>query len=495
MRIKSGLHDIVIGGPGQAVLVCDNPEDLWHLYNLVGKGDFVKTITFRKVAHDSGGKSTSTKKKINITIKVEEIEYDQKEGIIRYKGKNVSENEFIAIGQYQSLEIAKGIQFTIYKRNWDEFHLERLRQATDPAITSDLAAVVMEEGVAHIYLMSSHITTLKAKIEQSIPKKRKGASQHDKSILSFFQKILDSILKNVNFEIVKCIIVASPGFTKDQFGDYLSDNTSNNKNYEIIQKNLNKFIYVHSSNGYKQALSEVLSKPEILSQIKNTKASEDVTLMEKFNEILGKDMDRIVFGLKSVEYSNEKEAIETLILTDNFLRKVSPTVRQNITNIMKHIKSKGGSVFKMSSQHLTGEKVDSFGGITAILLYALPEAGEIEVTNVEDLEYHDHQHEDIEDVDKEAMNMLNAFEQMNLDEEYVNSNLGTIGKPNITDNKNNEVQDDDCEEEEDDYFDNDFKSNKSSNKIKGKPSKSEQKERGINRKVQQRKKSNLDEEI
>ena len=201
MRIKSNIHELVAGCAGKAILLCDNVEDLWHLYNIVGKGDFIKTITFRKVAHESGGKTTSTKKKINITIKVEEIEYDQKEGIIRYKGKNVSENEFIAIGQYQSIEIAKGLIFTVFKKNWDEFHIERLRQATDPTITSDLAAIVMEEGVAHLYLISSHITTMKAKIEQSIPKKRKGPSQHDKSLTSFFQKILDAIVKNLNFEI------------------------------------------------------------------------------------------------------------------------------------------------------------------------------------------------------------------------------------------------------------------------------------------------------
>jgi protein pelota len=362
----------------------------------------------------------------------------------------------------------------------------------------------MEEGVAHLYLISSHITTLKAKIEQSIPKKRKGPSQHDKSLTNFFQKILDAIIKNINFEIVKCIIIASPGFTKDEFGDYLTDSTSNNKHYEVLQKNLSKFVYVHSSNGYKQALQEVLSKPEILSQIKNTKASEDIQMMEKFNEILGKDMDRIIFGIKSVEQGNEKEAIDTLIVTDNFLRKVPPYIRQNITSIMKNVKSTGGSVIKMSSQHLTGEKIDSFGGITAILRYAIPELSEMEAPDLDELEDTNKDQEEIENEDKQAMMLLNDMQSMNLDYDDNEINTNNLGSKMIKEeelyHKENEAEEGE-EDEEDDGLGENFGNNKYGkgdktvfyNKHKGKPSKIEQKERQMFRNTQLRKKSNLDE--
>ena len=47
--------------------------------------------------------------------------------------------------------------------------------------------------------------------------------------------------------------------------------------------------------------------------------------MEKFNEVLDTYMDKAFFGLKSFEIAFQKNAIDTLILTDNFLRKISPT--------------------------------------------------------------------------------------------------------------------------------------------------------------------------
>ena len=54
-----------------------------------------------------GGKVSSTKKKIIITIKIEEIEYCQEDDIIRIKGKNVLKNKIISISQFQTAEILK----------------------------------------------------------------------------------------------------------------------------------------------------------------------------------------------------------------------------------------------------------------------------------------------------------------------------------------------------------------------------------------------------
>jgi stalled ribosome rescue protein Dom34 len=46
MRIK-GKFEIVAGLPGKVTIMLDNNDDLWHLYNIIQKGDFVKMKTFR----------------------------------------------------------------------------------------------------------------------------------------------------------------------------------------------------------------------------------------------------------------------------------------------------------------------------------------------------------------------------------------------------------------------------------------------------------------
>ena len=459
MRIKGKL-DLEAFQSGKVDIIIDHDEDLWILYNLIAKGDYIKTAMFRKVQHESGGgKVSSTKKKLIITIKIEEIEYCQEDDIIRIKGKNTSENEYISIGQFQTAEISKGSFFTLFKYYWDDIHIETLKNATDKTITSDVAAIIMEEGIAHLYFINNNQTVLHGKINQSIPKKRNGSTQYNKSKKNFFTKILNNLVKEINFENCKCVIIASPGFTKDEFGNFMTDEINNNlKVYQTIKNNLSKIIYCHSSSGYKQSLEEILSKPEIKKLIKDTKCIEENTIMEKFNEILGTDMDKAFFGLKSFEIAYSNNAINTVILTDNFLRKISPTTRKKLSLNLKNLKNKGIQVFKFSSQHVTGEKVDAFGGIIGILNYVVPEISEL---GGDDLDINDQK--DDEDVKEEKNNEI--LEEM------------------IKDNKTNYVVEDD-----------DDKDNYQGLKDKKKKTKGEIKEREQNKKKNQRKKSSMDDE-
>jgi len=57
--------------------------------------------------------------------------------------------------------------------------------ACDPMQHADLGAVVMQEGLANVCLVTSCMTLVRAKIETNIPRKRKGqCSQHDKVLSS-----------------------------------------------------------------------------------------------------------------------------------------------------------------------------------------------------------------------------------------------------------------------------------------------------------------------
>lgn len=69
---------------------------------------------------------------------------------------------------------------------------------------------------------------------------------------------MQGILRHINFDIVKCIILASPGFVKDQFMDYMIQQAIKSDN-KIILENKGKFLLVHSSSGFKHSLKGILS--------------------------------------------------------------------------------------------------------------------------------------------------------------------------------------------------------------------------------------------
>ena len=91
----------------------ENDDDMWNLYNLLDKGDFVQGKITRKVAIE--GVIGAERKTMSVVLKVEELEYDQESNIIRVKGKNVSENKFIQVGQFQSMDINSYSTLTLIK--------------------------------------------------------------------------------------------------------------------------------------------------------------------------------------------------------------------------------------------------------------------------------------------------------------------------------------------------------------------------------------------
>lgn len=72
-------------------------------------------------------------------------------------------------------------------------------------------------------------------------------------LIRFYENVMQGILRHVNFEIVKCIIIASPGFVKDQFMEYIIQQTSK-LDIKLILENKSKFMLVHASSGFKHSL-------------------------------------------------------------------------------------------------------------------------------------------------------------------------------------------------------------------------------------------------
>ncbi len=126
------------------------------------------------------------------------------------------------MGAYHTLDLELNRKFTLIKPEWDSISLERIEMACDVTQHADLGAVIMQEGLAHICLIQSSMTLVRSKIDVNIPRKRKGhVSQHEKGLHKFYDAVMQGILRHMNFDVVKCILIASPGFVKDQFYEYM----------------------------------------------------------------------------------------------------------------------------------------------------------------------------------------------------------------------------------------------------------------------------------
>ena len=79
--------------------------------------------------------------------------------------------------------------------------LPYLENACDATKQADLGAIVMQEGMAHVCLVTSSMTIVRAKIEVNIPRKRRGnCSQHDKVLVFIDLPVFNALrlnLKNI----------------------------------------------------------------------------------------------------------------------------------------------------------------------------------------------------------------------------------------------------------------------------------------------------------
>lgn len=260
----------------------------------------------------------------------------------------------------------------IVKAEWDSIAEERIRDACDPAKTAEVAVVVLQEGLAHVTLVTGNMTIIRAKIEASIPRKRKnGLSSHGTKLTSFYEQVLTAIMAHVDFSIVKAVVLGSPGFVKDALWTYIQEQAVR-RELKVILENKSKFLLGHCSSGHKHAIREVLADPAIMARLEDTKASKEVSTLNQFFEILASEPDRVAYGVKSVMKANEASAVASLMVTDELFRAADIVTRRTYVGLVESVRKSGGEVFIFSALHTSGEQLGQLTGVAAILRFPMP---------------------------------------------------------------------------------------------------------------------------
>ncbi|XP_022718523.1 protein PELOTA 1-like isoform X2 [Durio zibethinus] len=392
--MKVVRRDLVPNGPGSVKMIPVDSDDLWFVYNLIAAGDSVMARTVRKVLRETAGGRDAERVTLKLEIKVEAIDYDKEGSVLRIRGKNILENEhvkFVAfkgiivllqIGAFHTLELELHRPFVLRKEIWDSLALDVLQQASDPGASADLAVVLMQEGLANILLVGKSVTSTRSRIETSIPRKHGPAiAGYESALKKFFENVLQAFLKHIDFNVVRCAVIASPGFTKDQFHRHLLLEAERRQLRPIIE-NKSRIILVHTSSGYKHSLREVLDAPNVMNMIKDTKAAQEVRALKDFFSMLSNDPARACYGPKHVEIAHERMAVQTLLVTDDLFRNSDVVTRQKYVNLVNSVKDSGGTAHIFSSMHVSGEQLAQLTGIAAILRFPLPDLEDIEMDKI-----------------------------------------------------------------------------------------------------------------
>lgn len=171
-------------GSGSITLLPEEDEDMWFSYNLIRPTDLLRASAVRRVTTESAtGSTSSTRVHINLLISVEKLDFDTQSAQLHVSGRIVEETKYTKVGQYHTLDLELNRHFTLQKKEgWDSVARELVREACDAEKRADVWAVVMQEGLAHLAVLTGHRTVLRQKVEMTVPKKRGTGKQgdHDK---------------------------------------------------------------------------------------------------------------------------------------------------------------------------------------------------------------------------------------------------------------------------------------------------------------------------
>lgn len=356
---------------GSLSLIPQDKEDLWQLYNLIQKGDKVELQTVRNVKKTEGSKAE--RKHIRLTLAVEGIEYEPSDEVMRIRGKTTEQNEYVPNQSYHTAEVQLNKALKLSKPEWDEISYNIMIEASSIDKKAEVGAVVLEEGVAHLCLVTDNMTVLRNKVEKSIPRKSRqdgGGSSHDKAIAKFLDTVQATLLRNFDLEKLKVIILASPGFTATALQQAIFENAVRTDNKTIL-KNKSKFLVVHSSTGYLQGLEEVLKDPTVQKNLTDTKFAKEAAIFDEFQKVLNLDDGRAWYGPKETAKAVEMGAVKSLLLTDALFRSDDIAVRKHYISLSDQVKAQGGDVYIFSTLHESGEQLNQLTGSAVLLKYPL----------------------------------------------------------------------------------------------------------------------------
>ncbi|KAF5344086.1 hypothetical protein D9758_008837 [Tetrapyrgos nigripes] len=391
-------------GAGHITLRPEDDEDMWHLYNLIQKGDSVGATTIRRVQKTSNtGSIDSQRVRLNLTVEVNKVEFSSYAAptsggdtsasgeasgpsanpattSLHISGRVTVENPHVKLGAFHTLDIETDRNVRIEKADgWDSIALNRVEEAILPGRGAEVGAVVCGEGTAAFCLLSEHMTLVAGRISVSIPRKAaaSGTSQHEKALTKFYGTLFDGFVRHIPFANVglKAIVIASPGWVKDAVFDYMLQEAGR-RGDKTLQKALKeKGVKVHTSSPHVHSLVEVLQSPQIVSQLKETKFAREGIALDKFHKMLSSDELRAWYGPDHVVLAADRGAIGTLLISDELFRASDPETRKKYVALVEAVQQKGGEVVIFS-------KLNQLTGIAAILTFPL----DIEVVEAEERE-------------------------------------------------------------------------------------------------------------
>jgi len=331
---------------GEFKVRIENPDDLWHLYNLAQPGDLVRASTYRReeAKADKIRPERMEKVRVTLTVRVEKAEFQAFSDRLRLSGVIVEGPQ--DLGQHHTLLLGVDDILTLIKA-WKPHELRRLDDAVAAAQKPLVSLLAIDDEEALLAQLRQYGVRELATIR---------APGHGKMFPSgdtrptFFEDVLRALQTS---ELGEALVVLGPGFTRDAFREYLGE-----KAPSLVGR-----VHTHgTSYAGMRGIYEAL-KAGIGSKVfEESRVAQETRLVERVLEGIATNAP-VAYGPAQVGEAVDAGAAETLLVSDAVVR--DPAVE----DLMRRAEAARGDVVLVSRHHEAGKKLEALGGLAALLRY------------------------------------------------------------------------------------------------------------------------------
>jgi protein pelota len=346
---------------GFVKVVPDSPDDLWHLYNIVYKGDEVYAYSSRAIKSDTETSRPKSAERVSafMGVKVESVGWDKFLGKLRVHGLICHAPDIIPTGAHHTLSIALNQPMTIVKKEWPKHLLDRLTKASETE-KPILIISIDDEGFAIAETKQYGVET---RVDQRmrLPGKQ-DADKRVEATKAYFKLALTSLNKLWS-QNHNPIIVIGAGYVKTDFVKYLNEESKEMSKAVVDVKSVN--------NGGTAGIDEALRSGVLLKAAHQLRVVDETETMEEVMKRLGKGEGTVTYGLSAVENAVIMGAVEKLVIADTTLRETDENQRLKLEDLMHQVEKRNAPITVISTEHEAGAKLLSLGGIVALLRYPI----------------------------------------------------------------------------------------------------------------------------
>ncbi len=331
---------------GSLKLRVDSLDDLWAVQRILFAGDLVKSESVRRFRGSE--RDVGELKDVVIRLRVEKTELDRNAARLRIMGKIVegSPLEYIKLNSYHTLNIAPGDTMEITKAEWHDYLRSVIKNAVNDSKKPRLGVLAVDDEKTLPALLLGYGVEFKSEIYSHLSKR-----MSQKEFAEQQAKYFDSILGIAEQMDVDTIVVAGPGFTRDDMKKYWESKG-------MLQKTKKHFLFFNISNVERSGVYELIRSDKVSDILEGERIRQEFRLMAEFLEGLG--TGRSSFGADGVSRAIEGYSASTVMVNDSVLGDESI---KKVLNEAERLKVKI-EIFNANDE--AGKQLNSFKDIACI---------------------------------------------------------------------------------------------------------------------------------